>query len=380
MKIIFFGLVLALVVMTAAAAERTWTGKISDSTCGANHQKGAGHRANAMSDRDCTLACVKNGGKFVFVRSDKVYKIENQDFAGLTVHAGRVVQLKGDLKGDTITVRSLNLPPRKKPGQVELETGKTEINTYMLGALLESSDHHFCFTNTTEEELRKVVIGAPFVGPDGYWAQSTGKVSEHKMHATYRNKPSEGRRDETTSEEQVTTYSERCIENFEPEHKNPLLPRFNVCQSIYWCKSAVDASHGSESYIIANFGTPTDVGLQGLEAPKGNEVWELTTEKGKACLRELVNVEGSGEFSTGVPGRIFADKHRELLQLAMVQIRERLRDLKGQHSTVKSTGKEKYKDANWNPGGCVSKPRAVVSAALGEPATTKAPADTGEKP
>ena len=380
MKIIFFGLVLALRVMTAAAAEHTWTGKISDSTCGASHQKGAEHGAKAMSDHDCTLACVKNGGKFVFVRSGKVYKIENQDFAGLTVHAGRIVQLKGDLKGDTITVSSIEMPAKKKPGQVELETGKTEINTYMLGALLESSDHHFCFTNTTEEELRKVVMGAPFVGPDGYWAKSTGKVSEYKIHATYRNKPSEGRRDETTSEEQVTTDSERCIENFEPDHKNPLLPRFNVCQSIYWCKSAVDASHGSESYIIANFGTPTVVGLQGLEAPKGNEVWELTTEKGKACLRELVNVEGSGEFSTGVPGRIFADKHRELLQLAMVQIRERLRDLKGQHSTVKSTGKEKYKDANWNPGGCVSKPRAVVPAALREPTTPKASADTGEKP
>jgi hypothetical protein len=380
MKIVFFSLVLALGAMTAAAAEHTWTGRIGDSTCGAIHQRGAEDGGRAMSDHDCTLACVKNGGKFVFVRSGKVYKIENQDFAGLAAHAGRVVQLKGDLKVDTITVRSLNSPAKKKAGQVELETGKTEINTYMLGALLKSSDHHFCFTNTTEEELRKVVLGAPFIGPDGYWAHSTGKVSDYKKHVTYRNKPSEGRLDETTSEDEVTTDSERCIENFEPEHKNPLLPRFNVCQSIYWCKSAVDAGHGSESYIIANFGTPTDVGLQGLEAPKGNEVWELTTEKGKACLRELVNMEGSGAFSTGVPARIFADKHRELLQLAMVQIRERLRDLKGQKSTVISTGKEKYKEANWNPGGCVSKPRAVEPAAPGEPATPKVTADGREKP
>ncbi len=352
-------LVLALGVMTATAAERKWIGKISDSACGPTHRKGAEHGAETMSDRDCTLACVKDGGKFVFVRGGTVYKIENQDFASLKSYAGQSVQLKGELKGNTIMVSGIEMQAKMKPGQVELETGKTEINTTMLGALLESSDHRFCFTNTTEEELRKVVIGAPFIGPEGYWTKSTGKVSELREHITYRNRPAEGKLDATTSEEQITTASERCIENFEPDHKNPLLPRFNVCQSVYWCRSAADASHGSESYIIANFGVPTVVGFQGLEAPKGNEVWELTTEKGKACLREVVNLEGSGEFSTGVPGRIFADKHLELLQEAMVQIRERLRDLKGQYSTVESTGKEKYKEAGWNPGGCVSKARAM---------------------
>jgi nitrogen fixation protein FixH len=109
MKTVFFGLVLALGLMTAAAAEHTWTGKISDSMCGANHQKGAEHGAMAMSDHDCTLACVKNGAKFVFVSGGKVYKIENQDFANLTEHAGHTVQLKGDLKGDTIMVSSIEM-------------------------------------------------------------------------------------------------------------------------------------------------------------------------------------------------------------------------------------------------------------------------------
>ena len=113
MKIMFFGLMLALGVMTAAAVEHTWTGRISDSTCGANHKKGAEHGARTMSDRDCTLACVKNGSKFVFVRSGKVYKIENQDFAGLAKHAGHTIQLKGDLKGDTITVSSIEKPAKK---------------------------------------------------------------------------------------------------------------------------------------------------------------------------------------------------------------------------------------------------------------------------
>lgn len=44
--------VLAFGVVTAAAAEHTWVGKISDSTCGANHQKGAEHGSKTMSDHD----------------------------------------------------------------------------------------------------------------------------------------------------------------------------------------------------------------------------------------------------------------------------------------------------------------------------------------
>lgn len=109
MRSMFFGLVLALGLMTAAAADRTWTGKISDSMCGAKHHMGAKHGATAMSDHDCTLACVKNGSKFVFVSSGKIYKIEDKDFASLTEHAGYTVQLKGSLKGDTITVSSIEM-------------------------------------------------------------------------------------------------------------------------------------------------------------------------------------------------------------------------------------------------------------------------------
>jgi hypothetical protein len=109
MKTFFFGFVLALGLMTAAAADHTWSGKISDSMCGAKHQMGAEHGATAMSDHDCTLACVKNGSKFVLVSGGKIYKIENQDFAGLTEHAGHDVQLKGDLKGGTITVSPIEM-------------------------------------------------------------------------------------------------------------------------------------------------------------------------------------------------------------------------------------------------------------------------------
>jgi len=48
----------------AQAAEKTWTGRISDGMCGASHAK--------MTERECALACVKGGGKYVFVSGEKV--------------------------------------------------------------------------------------------------------------------------------------------------------------------------------------------------------------------------------------------------------------------------------------------------------------------
>ena len=41
------------------AADKTWTGKISDSMCGASHTKMMAEHKDAKTDRDCTLACVK---------------------------------------------------------------------------------------------------------------------------------------------------------------------------------------------------------------------------------------------------------------------------------------------------------------------------------
>src|SRR6266849_8905143 len=87
--------------MSASAADQTWTGKISDSMCGAKHPK--------MADRDCTMACVKEGGKYVFVLKGKVYKIDNQDFAALQEYGGHMVQLTGEMTGDTIKVSNIGM-------------------------------------------------------------------------------------------------------------------------------------------------------------------------------------------------------------------------------------------------------------------------------
>jgi hypothetical protein len=103
-------IVLALAAAVGAgsglAADHTWTGKISDSMCGAKHQA-AVHGAQKISDRQCTLGCVKNGAKYVFVHKGKVYTIENQDYAALKSHAGERVRVTGDVNGNRIKVSSL---------------------------------------------------------------------------------------------------------------------------------------------------------------------------------------------------------------------------------------------------------------------------------
>jgi hypothetical protein len=108
------GLLLGLASL-ASAADTTSTGQISDSMCGTSHAKMiAGHTAAKMTARDCTLACVKAGGKYVFVTKGKVYNISNQGLADLQVHAGHTVRLTGEMNGDTITVSKIAMPPAKK--------------------------------------------------------------------------------------------------------------------------------------------------------------------------------------------------------------------------------------------------------------------------
>lgn len=101
--------------VSAFAADQTWTGKISDSMCGAKHKPAAEHAGKAkMSDRDCALACVKeHNAKYVFVSGGKVYNVANQDLAALQGHAGHTVKLSGSMSGDTITVSKIVMPGKK---------------------------------------------------------------------------------------------------------------------------------------------------------------------------------------------------------------------------------------------------------------------------
>lgn len=100
MKRLFFATIMAAGLTTAFAAEQTVTGVVTDSMCKSNHammQKGA----NKLSDHDCTVACVKMmGQKYVLAAGDKVYQIENQNFAALEKNAGSTVKATGQVSAD----------------------------------------------------------------------------------------------------------------------------------------------------------------------------------------------------------------------------------------------------------------------------------------
>lgn len=115
MRYVFFALgATILSASSSLAADQSWTGKISDSMCGAVHTKMSAEHGNAkMSDRECTLACIKDGGKYVFVSKGKVYKIENQDLPSLSEHAGHTVKLTGTMNGDAIKVSNIVMPAGK---------------------------------------------------------------------------------------------------------------------------------------------------------------------------------------------------------------------------------------------------------------------------
>jgi hypothetical protein len=108
-SLITFVVSLVFTAGTLVSADQTWTGKIGDSMCGATHKSAAEHGGKKMSDRDCTLACVKNGGKYIFVSNGKVYNIENQDLADLNKHAGHTVKITGEMTGDTIKVAKVTM-------------------------------------------------------------------------------------------------------------------------------------------------------------------------------------------------------------------------------------------------------------------------------
>jgi hypothetical protein len=99
-------LVVAALCGASLASADTWTGKISDSSCGASHDTMTEHGKKG-SDKDCTLICVKDGSKFVFVSKDTVMPIANQDFKDLKAFAGETVTLTGDLKDKSITVTKI---------------------------------------------------------------------------------------------------------------------------------------------------------------------------------------------------------------------------------------------------------------------------------
>jgi len=101
----------ALLAWAPSLRAETWKGRVSDSMCGAKHADGE-HGTKKTTDRECVAKCIKGGGTYVFAVGDKVFKVANQDFEGLKVHAGHEVMLTGDMKGETITVTKIEMPKK----------------------------------------------------------------------------------------------------------------------------------------------------------------------------------------------------------------------------------------------------------------------------
>jgi hypothetical protein len=99
-----------LASLLSFGAQQTWTGEISDSMCGANHQAMA-KSGQKVNRRDCALECVKAGNKYVFVSKGQMFDISNQNLPDLGKHAGHKVLLTGDLGSDnkTITVAKVQM-------------------------------------------------------------------------------------------------------------------------------------------------------------------------------------------------------------------------------------------------------------------------------
>jgi len=82
------------------AADKAYSGTVSDEHCGAKHATPSAAAA------ECVEKCVSGGAKYVLVSHGKVYQLSDQDkFKDM---GGKAVKVMGSLSGDTITVTSVS--------------------------------------------------------------------------------------------------------------------------------------------------------------------------------------------------------------------------------------------------------------------------------
>jgi hypothetical protein len=88
----------------AAAKTQTFTGKVSDTMCGAKHQAG-------VDPATCVRECVQKGAKYALVSGDKVYTLDTSNpasLAELNKLAWEQAKVTGTAQGDTISVKSVS--------------------------------------------------------------------------------------------------------------------------------------------------------------------------------------------------------------------------------------------------------------------------------
>jgi hypothetical protein len=113
MKRLFFTIIYAVAgIGLVQAADHTFTGEIMDSQCAQmgshdNMMKGEG----AKNAKECTLACVKSGGKYALYdpSAKKAYQIDNQKKAA--DYAGQKVTITGTLDSGSDSIHITNIQP-----------------------------------------------------------------------------------------------------------------------------------------------------------------------------------------------------------------------------------------------------------------------------
>jgi hypothetical protein len=116
-----------------AQSPQTWSGVLSENTCGASHQALAA--SLGITERECAFHCLKGLATFVVVDDQKnVIPIANQDFAGIPQRLARPVRVTGVLTDKGIVISRIEPPLvhahighvmiawRDTPGQVGLLT------------------------------------------------------------------------------------------------------------------------------------------------------------------------------------------------------------------------------------------------------------------
>lgn len=98
-------LVAAMLVFGCLSWAKTVTGVVSDSMCGAKHNKASDAAAA------CVNKCEAGGAKLVVVSGSKVYTTDDQD--KLKGFEGKEVKVSGTVKGDTLTIASVAEAPSK---------------------------------------------------------------------------------------------------------------------------------------------------------------------------------------------------------------------------------------------------------------------------
>lgn len=102
-KLLMILMALFVVGSMALAAEKSYTGVVSDDHCKAKHSTASDEAAA------CVKKCAGGGAKYLLVSGKKVYNVDPQDkFADF---AGKKVKVMGTAKGDTITASSVAEAP-----------------------------------------------------------------------------------------------------------------------------------------------------------------------------------------------------------------------------------------------------------------------------